>query len=195
MALLESTWPLMPTNQKDKEMSSEEYQPKYWNGCGRFQKEYKRFFNLLVPEKGDAATPIGQLLRYAGNLYYDVFNNGACNFDVREEDVIYLRHRLHLLRETAKNIEVENFDYVARAFLNGTAGPEQCDKFVDVVVKYVADNYEKVKTKEMELIEASCNLLAFARKNLVQGKEKPPYAELQPLLKKLEVAISNSQKM
>lgn len=58
----------------------------YWNGKGKYSKEYKEMFDRLVPSRGDATTQIGQVLRACSNLYYEYYNNGNCN--VFEEEFV-----------------------------------------------------------------------------------------------------------
>lgn len=61
----------------------------YWNGKGKYSKEYNEMFERLVPSRGDAPTQIGQVLRACSNLYYEYYNNGNCNIF---EEVFVGRH-------------------------------------------------------------------------------------------------------
>lgn len=54
---------------------------KYWHDQGRHQKLYRRLYDKLVPDEGNAATTAGEILRSIGNVVYDVGNNGGCNFN------------------------------------------------------------------------------------------------------------------
>lgn len=51
----------------------------YWNETGAYQKEYNRLLKKLVPEKNEAETVHGELIRSMSRLYYDYFNNGNGN--------------------------------------------------------------------------------------------------------------------
>lgn len=62
----------------------------YWNNKGKYQKEADILHKELVPIEGDASTLKGQLLRFASNVYYDHYNNGDCNFDVKKDQWNYL---------------------------------------------------------------------------------------------------------
>lgn len=66
----------------------------YWENNGKHQELYERLYEQLVPEIGDAATQEGQLLRYMSNLYYDLYNNGWCNWDVYEEARLFIAYFL-----------------------------------------------------------------------------------------------------
>jgi hypothetical protein len=54
----------------------------YWGHAGRHQPDFDRLWAALVPAEGEAPTPHGELLRVAGRLNYDIYNNGGCNLDV-----------------------------------------------------------------------------------------------------------------
>ena len=58
---------------------------KYWNEQGPYQQEYNAYWKALVPAAGEAATSEGEALRAIGRIYYDVYNNGACNICETEE--------------------------------------------------------------------------------------------------------------
>jgi hypothetical protein len=52
---------------------------KYWNNEGKQQELYDSYCSELVPIQGEAETPEGEALRSISQIYYDVYNNGACN--------------------------------------------------------------------------------------------------------------------
>ena len=58
---------------------------KYWNGEGKHQSLHSLYFDTLVPFHGEADTPEGEALRAINRIYYDVYNNGACNIFETEE--------------------------------------------------------------------------------------------------------------
>jgi|TARA_Y100000296_G_scaffold37837_1_gene43768 hypothetical protein len=60
-------------------MMTERYRPTYWSDKGELQKEYELLFDELVPPEGEAKTVAGEALRALSKIYYDVYNNGACN--------------------------------------------------------------------------------------------------------------------
>lgn len=51
----------------------------YWCHGGRYQADYNRLQELLVPDQGSADTEHGEFLRHCSNVYYDVHNNGGGN--------------------------------------------------------------------------------------------------------------------
>ena len=53
----------------------------YWGGCGRYQEMSENLAKML-PHEGKVTmddSPCLERLRRAINVYYDIFNNGACN--------------------------------------------------------------------------------------------------------------------
>ena len=60
----------------------------YWCGTGLFQETADRLRTIHVPPEGPASTPHGELLRVAGNVYYDVFNNGGANLRIEQFEAI-----------------------------------------------------------------------------------------------------------
>lgn len=52
---------------------------KYWNNQGRYQAEFDRYTEQLMPAEGHADTVAGELVRSVNRIYYDAFNNGFCN--------------------------------------------------------------------------------------------------------------------
>lgn len=60
----------------------------YWNGNGKFQKEFDKLYKELVPSTGRAKSLRGEVLRAANQLYYERFNNGNINAveEIEDED-------------------------------------------------------------------------------------------------------------
>lgn len=69
---------------------------RYWHQNGRHQKIYERLREKLVPDEGSVDTVAGEIIRVAGNVVYEVGNNGGCNFNGGRKDdldafIIYLK--------------------------------------------------------------------------------------------------------
>lgn len=62
----------------------------YWNGTGKYEALYRALHSQLVPSAGASETFHGEILRVVSKLYYDHFNNGACNFDVYKDIRVFL---------------------------------------------------------------------------------------------------------
>lgn len=57
----------------------------YWNHAGKFQAIYDEV-SELIPTAGECPEdkPALETLRQAANLYYDLHNNGLCNYEERD---------------------------------------------------------------------------------------------------------------
>lgn len=51
----------------------------YWNHKGKYQEQYDRMSDELIPASGNCETVAGELMRSVGRLGYDFYNNGMCN--------------------------------------------------------------------------------------------------------------------
>jgi uncharacterized protein (UPF0332 family) len=64
----------------------------YWLNTGKYQKSYNYFYQKLVPTKGKAQTPEGELLRIISKIYYRHFNDGDTYEFLLEEGYPSLKH-------------------------------------------------------------------------------------------------------
>ena len=48
----------------------------YWTNSGKYQEAYDVLYDKLVPARGRAATPHGELLRVFSRIYYHFYNDG-----------------------------------------------------------------------------------------------------------------------
>jgi hypothetical protein len=124
--------------------TEEKAKPRYWNGEGRFQEEYKELFAQLVPPEGHCQTSIGELLRATSKIYYDIYNNGGCNLDWPLLPFIgIVLSRCDSICEHAREID-HVIDYRAiKRFVRGKATDEQNDAIVDTVVSFVKSRTAK----------------------------------------------------
>lgn len=67
----------------------------YWENKGRYQHLADAYRKKLVPPSGKAATPHGELLRNAFNVYHDFHNNASATWhDVVENNRIHPKYRV-----------------------------------------------------------------------------------------------------
>lgn len=57
----------------------------YWNENGKYQKEYNKLYNSLVPDTGNCNTLEGEMLRATSRIYYRYFNDGDMVQETMEE--------------------------------------------------------------------------------------------------------------
>jgi hypothetical protein len=55
----------------------------YWNNNGKYERLYEKLFKL-VPSEGKSDNKHIEAIRCISNIYYDFYNNGACNLANRE---------------------------------------------------------------------------------------------------------------
>lgn len=118
----------------------EGYEPLYWSSKGKFQKEYDELYGKLVPLMGDAPTKDGQLIRFIGSVYYDIYNNGGINLYLLDEARQCFKKNRIALSNQADEMEIENFLDKLRRFGKGKTSDRECDEVVDVIVSYVYKN-------------------------------------------------------
>lgn len=106
------------------------YQSKYWNHKGKHQKLYKKLHEELVPREGKAENGAGEILRIVVNLYYDVHNNGGCNFDNMRGD------RTHLLLSVPKYAEQATKRYIRQPHYTKWLDDYEYQKFLDEYVDW-----------------------------------------------------------
>jgi len=63
----------------------------YWNQRGKYQSDYDRLADALMPATGACDTVAGEMIRAASRLAYDFYNNG-CGNNTRGA-VNYLRNK------------------------------------------------------------------------------------------------------
>lgn len=106
---------------------------RYWDHKGPQQAAYDRLVGELVPGSGPAGTLQGELLRAAGNLGYEFYNNGGGN---------NVSGALVFLKEHHPGFEASWWDTLA-PYVTGSAGRaghdvlEACDQIVDATVTAV----------------------------------------------------------
>lgn len=101
----------------------------YWNHEGKHQTEYNRLYEKLVPASGRAGTQHGELLRAICKLYYDYYNNGACNYPIHKQHIGTLENWREEIK--SKIEDTTDFDSLIRAFWKH-AFDEDCMYFDDL---------------------------------------------------------------
>ena len=96
------------TNKEKLEKEIAEFIEKtYWNGNGKYQKEYEILVKL-IPEKGRSKFENIELLRCISNIYYDYYNNGFCNYNILKEEIAFLERHGFIIRQDITPEELES---------------------------------------------------------------------------------------
>lgn len=128
----------------------------YWDGNGKYQSDFDRLFQELVPESGNAETLEGEALRAINYLTHDFFNNGNGNlFDSTEvydeEDDYHIfelteraKDSLNTLREFIGHELVDKFEAnIIRVECNPSFIQEEINIYNQVMDAVI----EKIKNK------------------------------------------------
>jgi hypothetical protein len=96
------------------------YDNTYWNNDGKYQEQYD-ILKQKIPSRSKAKESHIDLVRCMGNIYYDTYNNGGCNFDVRIDEFQHILYYTDELLETCEisQIELSAFALKYKNSLNG----------------------------------------------------------------------------
>lgn len=112
-----------------------DYQATYWVNHGRYQSLNSALRARLVPKEGEAETRHGEILRIASILYYDVHNNGGCNFKIRFDE----RRKLYsLVPATAKKATERFITVPPKNWMENGQYQLFLDLYMDWVIMYVS---------------------------------------------------------
>lgn len=75
----------------------------FWVGEHPLSAAQEMLYKKLVPPVGPAETPHGELLRSIGRVYYDVYNNGFCNWKLFRNEVELLQSKIPELASYMEN--------------------------------------------------------------------------------------------
>ena len=108
----------------------------YWCEKGKYQKE-SDILQKLVPSEGEAQDTRIELYRRVSNTYYDIYNNGGCNIDLKEDGIRYGFYSMKSLgidlsktEELIENIEEDRDDLF-------DASCVEIDIAMDKVIEYI----------------------------------------------------------
>ena len=104
------------------------YEPTYWNGKGKHQKEYEELRTKLVPPAGKADTALGEALRCIDKFYNERYKNGHRNSLIAEARyaTVYLRS----LKWSGSSVTIEMLD-------------SELDRVIDFIVEKILETGEK----------------------------------------------------
>lgn len=128
----------------------------YWNRKGIYQKEYD-YLKKLVPDKNEANSVHGEMLRCVGKLYYDYCNNGNCNAieHLVESQTHYCSICNGVGEVSEYNEEMEEDEMVSCADCSGSGEHEDFingDAFINPFYKKFID-FLKENVSNREIIE------------------------------------------
>jgi hypothetical protein len=114
-----------------------DYTNTYWNNNGLYQKDYEALMRL-IPYREEAETNELNLLRTFNNLYYDLYNNGLGNKDIKiPEFKIYA----DIIFSEPKEIGYK----LVKTILKGKESYLEYEKLMDEIVGYRFGKSSKVQ--------------------------------------------------
>lgn len=135
----------------------------YWNNSGKYQKEFDALWEKHVPASGNSETLAGEMIRAAGRLMYDFYNNGmgndtsgAINF-LRQKSVVdsTVYDTIHYM----SNGRVYRGDYGDDSLHRGIT------QMIDNTVEMILNN------PQLELTENTEDIFDFSDDELYYGDE------------------------
>lgn len=124
----------------------------YWNSNGKYQNEYERLYDALVPASGNCETREGEMLRASSRLYYRYFNDGDMVLELMPEYMqecsalnaaAFLYHQAET-RERIKellNSKDEN-EYIAKL-----------EEIANVVIQFVSSRNDKYQNGIFNMLD------------------------------------------
>ena len=110
----------------------------YWNNNGKFQAEYTRMMDELVPAMGNCETVAGELIRSVSRLGYDFYNNGMGNNTSGAAN--FLREKGAIDEDTYLTI----YDYTRGQLYRGNYDGDRLqvaiERAVDMTVEFILRN-------------------------------------------------------
>ena len=101
---------------------------RYWNSRGAKYQTYSKLYDELVPDSGDAPWRAGEVLRMATNFYYDLYNNGGCNYSMSWFNEMYQNLNGLLVNREARQLLTKMFK--SRNQITNV----EADRFMDLCV-------------------------------------------------------------
>lgn len=120
----------------------------YWNEKGRYQAEYARLCEELIPVMGAADTVAGEMLRSATRLAYDLYNNGMGNNT--SGAVNYLFANGVIDAATHATIYEYTRGQLYDGHYEGDALQVAIERMIDLTVEHILERPELIEQKNTE---------------------------------------------
>ena len=120
----------------------------YWNNAGKYQADYARLCDELIPAMDACDTVAGEMLRSATRLAYDLYNNGMGNNT--SGAVNFLLAKGVIDSKTHATI----YDYTRGLLYDGRYEGDSLqlaiERMIDTVVEHILERPELIEQKNEE---------------------------------------------
>lgn len=120
----------------------------YWNQRGKYQADYDRLADELMPAMGAADTVAGEMIRAASRLAYDFYNNG-CGNDTSGA-LQYLRDKGVIDKYTYNTIKPYSRGELYRGDYDGDLIQIAFESIVDKTMEKILNNMDLIMEKNTE---------------------------------------------
>lgn len=129
-------------------MSNVDTTQAYWDNNGKYQEQYNKAWEQLIPAQGEAKDGWPEALRAISRIGYDYYNNGFCNLwrswddgdtvmDSYYEDMVeYLR--IHIPYEMY--MELDTFLHDAKGYGNWSNQAGVIDRIIDYIMEGIIED-------------------------------------------------------
>ena len=137
-------------------MSNVDTSETYWDNNGKYQEQYEKAWEKLIPASGEAKDGWPEALRPISRIGYDYYNNGFCNLwqgwedldDYGEEVMVYKMDsyyedmveylRIHIPYEMY--MELDTFLHDAKGYGNWSNQAGVIDRIIDYIMEGIGED-------------------------------------------------------
>ena len=136
-------------------MSKVDTSQAYWDNNGKYQEQYEKAWEQLIPAQGEAKHGWPEALRAISRIGYDYYNNGFCNlwqsseeydgddhYDVYEMDSYYEDMVDYLRSEIPRDMhkELKSFLLDAKGYGNWSNQAGIIDRIIDHIIEGIIED-------------------------------------------------------
>ena len=128
----------------------------YWDNEGKYQEQYTKAWEKLIPASGEAEDGLPEALRAISRIGYDYYNNGFCNlwradeeydsdgsyYDVYRMDSYYRDMVEYLAYEIPRDLhkELQEFLLDAQGYGNWSNQADILDRIIDHIMERIIED-------------------------------------------------------
>ena len=110
-----------------------------------WKKQFQEFWNLLVPQRGEAETTQGEVIRIVGKVGYEILNNGGLNWNKGFSKMLQVLIQYFSNGIKLSEIDLEKALHAKKQLSGGACNEEAIEKLEELAVKWVLANPTPIK--------------------------------------------------